>query len=84
MTDMSAVVWALVGLLAAALGILSTALFAAIGRIDDLRAHMEAKFDRVDSRFDRLEARFDRLHDDVRQLRETIVALDGRLTVAGG
>jgi hypothetical protein len=77
MTDMSAVVWALVGLLAAALGILSTALFAAIGRIDDLRANMESRFDRADSRFDRLQ-------DDVRDLRDALAVVDRRLTIAGG
>ncbi len=77
MTDMSPVVWALVGLLAAALGILSTALFAAIGRIDDLRANMESRFDRADSRFDRLQ-------DDVRDLRDALAVVDRRLTIAGG
>ncbi len=104
MSDMSAVVWALVGLLAAALGILSTALFAAISRTDNLRASMEVTSDRVDARFERIDQRFeridqrferiderlqrmderiDRLIADVREIRDLILALDRRLTVAG-
>ena len=77
MTDMAPVVWALVGLLAAALGILATALFAAIGRVDGLREH-------TDVRLDRLHDEVHDLRDEVRDVRSAVTSLDQRLTVAGG
>jgi hypothetical protein len=53
---MTAIAWALFGLMAAGLGVLSTALFAMFGRFDAMDAKFDARFDAMDAKFD---ARFD-------------------------
>jgi hypothetical protein len=66
----TAVVWALFGLMAASLGVLTTALFATISRIDGLRAEFNG--------------RFDGLREDMREVRAAVAGVDRRLTAAGG
>ena len=72
--DMTAIAWTLVGLMAGSLGVLSAALFSGLGRIDSLGA-------RLDSRIDTLGIE---MRSEIGELRKTIVALDRRLTRAGG
>jgi hypothetical protein len=55
---MDAVVWAAIGIMAAAL---FGSLFYLGGRIDALGGRMDARFGSLDARFDNLEARFDSL-----------------------
>lgn len=38
-------------------------------RLDDLKAHMDWRFDQVDRRFDQVDQRFDRVEGDIRELR---------------
>jgi hypothetical protein len=66
----TAIAWTLVGLMAASLGVLSTALFSGLGCIDALGA--------------RIDALGTELRDEIRGLRETVHSLDVRLTRAGG
>lgn len=82
---MDGIVWALYGLMAATLAILTTALFAAIARVDALRTETrtdlagfraEARSDLADFRAE-VRAEFADLHVEVRELRD-------RLTTAGG
>ena len=81
---MPAIAWTLVGLIAAALGVLSTALFAGLGRFDALGT----RIDTLGTRIDTLGTRIDRLGSDlrgeIRDLRTTVHDLDVRLTRAGG
>jgi peptidoglycan hydrolase CwlO-like protein len=59
---MTAIVWTLVGLMAASLAVLSTALFAMLGRFDSLDTRIDgvnARFDGVNARFDSVNARID-------------------------
>ena len=59
--------------MAASLGVLSTALFAGLSRIDALGARLDA---RIDTQGQELRA-------EIRDLRETVHALDVRLSSAG-
>ena len=72
MADVTGVVWTLVGLLAAALGVLSAATLSAVARIDGVRVELGDRIGRLDDRIDRLEgrleARFDRLEDRMTSL----------------
>jgi hypothetical protein len=77
----SAVVWAMFGLMAASLSVLATALFAAISRIDGLRAEFGGRLDGLHAEFS---GRFDGLHEDLRELRSSVTNVDRRLTAAGG
>lgn len=67
---MTAVVWGVFGLLAATLGILASAVFAA--------------FHRLDGRFDSVHEDLREVRGDLRDLRNAVVDLDHRLTTAGG
>ena len=63
---MTAVTWSLVGLLAVTLGILSTALFSSLGRIDALGTSLRTEF--RDLRGE-LKADISELRTEVRELR---------------
>jgi hypothetical protein len=59
---MTAIAWTLVGLMAASLGVLSTALFTMFGRFDAMDAKFANRFDAMDAkfanRFDAMDAKF--------------------------
>jgi hypothetical protein len=84
----TAIAWSLVGLMAASLGVLSAALYAGLGRIDALGARIDAQGARIDAQGAYLGARIDafgqELRGEIRDLRETVHALDVRLTRTGG
>jgi len=88
----TAIAWSLVGLMAASLGVLSAALYAGLGRIDALGARIDAQGTSLGARIDaqgaQLGARIDavgqELRGEIRDLRDTVHALDVRLTRAGG
>jgi hypothetical protein len=63
--------------MAASLGVLATALFAAISRIDGLRTEFSG-------RFDGLHDDMREMRSDIRDVRSAVVGLDKRLTTAGG
>ncbi|HVV76385.1 MAG TPA: hypothetical protein VHC43_10145 [Mycobacteriales bacterium] len=71
---MTAVVWVLFALMAATLGILASAVFMVLNRIDG----------RVDGMRIECNGRFDALQADLRELRSAVTHLDRRLTAAGG
>ena len=68
---MTAVVLAVVGLL-------GTALFSLLSRLDRLGDRMDARFDRVDEQFDRVDERFDRVDQRMRTDKDELL---GRLDV---
>lgn len=71
--------------MAASLGVLSTALFAGLGRIDALGTRLDSRIDvlgaRLDGRLDVIDGRIDALGTE---LRSDIRDLRDRLTRAGG
>jgi hypothetical protein len=70
----TAIAWSLVGLMAASLGVLSAALYSGLGRIDGLGARLDGRIDAFGQE----------LRGEIRELRETVHALDVRLTRSGG
>jgi hypothetical protein len=88
----TAIAWTLVGLMAGSLGVLSTALFAGLARIDGVGTSVAGRIDALGTRIDalgtRLDSRIDALGDDlraeIRDLRTTVHDLHVRLTRAGG
>ena len=74
MGDVTAIAWTLVGLMAASVGVLSTALFAGLARIDGLGDRLGARIDLLGTD----------LRTEIRDLRTTVHDLDVRLTRAGG
>ena len=98
MADVTAIVWALFGLMVAMLGVLATAVFTAINRVDGLRAEMNAgfsdlrgdfgllrgEFGVLRGEFGVLRGEFSDLRGEVRDLRSDVVSLDRRLNAAGG
>jgi hypothetical protein len=87
----TAIAWSLVGLMAASLGVLSAALYSGLGRIDALGARLDGRIDSLGSRIDaqgahlgeRIDAQGQELRGEIRDLRETVHALDVRLTRTG-
>jgi len=90
--DMTAIAWSLVGLMAASLGVLSTALFAMFGKFDALESRIDARFSsfeaRMDGRFNAIDARFDdanqRLNAQTAEIRADLRVFDERLRSVGG
>jgi hypothetical protein len=81
-TDLvTAIAWSLVGLMAASLGVLATALFAGLGRIDALSGRIDALGSGLNARIDALDQG---LRADIRSVRDAVHDLDVRLTRAGG
>ena len=88
---MTAIAWSLVGLMAASLGVLSAALYSGLGRIDALGARLDGRIDslgdRIDAQGARLDSRIDNLgqelRGEIRDLRDTVHAVDVRLTRTG-
>ena len=78
---MTAIAWSLVGLMAASLGVLSAALYSGLGRIDALGARIDAQGAHLGTRIDALGQE---LRGEIRDLRDTVHALDVRLTRARG
>ena len=78
---MPAIAWSLVGLMAASLGVLSAALYSGLGRIDALGARIDAQGAHLGTRIDALGQE---LRGEIRDLRDTVHALDVRLTRARG
>ena len=80
---MTAIAWSLVGLMAASLGVLATAVFGSFGRMDGLGERMDAGFGRLDARIDglgeRMDAGFGRLDARIDGLGERMDAGFGRL-----
>jgi len=80
----TAIAWSLLGLMAASLGVLSAALYSGLGRIDALGARLDARIDALGSRLDaRMDTQGQELRADIRELRDTVHALDVRLSSAG-
>jgi len=77
----TAIAWSLVGLMAASLGVLSAALYSGLGRIDALGARIDAQGAHLGTRIDALGQE---LRGEIRDLRDTVHALDVRLTRARG
>jgi hypothetical protein len=77
----TAIAWTLVGLMAGSLGVLSTALFSGLGRIDALGARLDA---RMDSQSTELRGEMRGLRADIGEVRQAVTSLDQRLTRAGG
>ena len=48
-------------------------------RIDDLVAHLYARFDQVDARFEQLDARMGRFEGDLREVRDELRDVRGEL-----
>ena len=92
---MIAIAWSLFGLMAAALGVLSTVLLSGLSRFDGVNTRLDGLGGRIDSGLDGLGGRIDGLHtriDDLNarvdglgeHLGNRIDALGERLTRAGG
>jgi hypothetical protein len=87
----TAIAWSLVGLMAASLGVLSAAVHSSLGRIDSLGARIDAQGVHLGARIDaqgatlgaRIDAQGQELRGEIRELRETVHALDVRLTRTG-
>lgn len=88
---MTAIGWAAIGLTAASMSLLATALFAGLARIDALRSELGGRIDRQGAELGgRIEAlridmgsRFDAQGADIRELRHSVQDLDRRLTRSG-
>ena len=76
--DVTAIAWSLVGLMAASLGVLASALFSGIGRLD---GRIEALSSSLAGRID---AQGAEVRADIREVRQGLASLDQRLTRAGG
>jgi hypothetical protein len=73
----TAIAWSLVGLMAASLGVLASALFAGFGRLD-------ARLDTLGASINaRIDAQGAEVREDIRDVRQAIHSLDQRLTRAG-
>jgi hypothetical protein len=87
----TAIAWSFVGLMAASLGVLSAAVHSGLGRIDALGARIDAQGAHLGARIDsqgatlgaRIDAQGQELRGEIRELRETVHALDVRLTRTG-
>ena len=85
----TAIAWSLVGLMAASLGVLATALFAGMSdlgaRIDGMGARLDARIDAVGSRLDgRMDSLGSELRTEMRDLRSETHELGERLIRIGG
>jgi hypothetical protein len=70
---MTAIAWTLVGLMAGSLGVLATALFSGLGRIDALGARLDGRMDSLGARLDaRIDAQGTELRTELRGLRSDI------------
>ena len=82
----TAIAWSLVGLMAASLGVLATALFSGMGRFDALGARIDAvgaRFDGMGTRLDGLGARFDTTDGRLDAVGARFDTMDGRVDAMG-
>ena len=71
--------------MAGSLGVLSTALFSGLGRIDALGAKLDGRIDSLGAHLGgRVDALGAELRSEIRDLRDQVHALDVRLTRTGG
>ena len=81
---MTAIAWTLVGLMAGSLGVLSTALFSGLGRIDALGTKLDGRIDSLGAHLgNRVDALGVELRGEIHDLRNQVHALDVRLTRTG-
>lgn len=78
---MTAVVWTLVGVLTAMFGVLATALFFAIGRVDGLRSEFNGRFEGLHDYMREVRTDISELRTNAGELRTDVAGL--RTDVAG-